>query len=430
MNVQGIRGVKIPGRLVLGLFLACWSLACSRQETDRPEVVRPVKTMVVTTGENERVRSFPGVAEASSTAELAFQVSGVLVDLPVKEGQKVAAGDVIARLRSAEFEARLKALQGQLDQARANLQSLRAGQRPEEIMRLEAQVRAADAKLANAKIEYDRAARLLRSNSISRSNHDLAQTAYRVAREEQEAAGQMLEKGAIARQEDIDAQEAAVRGLEGQVVEANLQLEDATLRAPYDGVIAQRFVDVNQNVAAKSPVVRFQDVDELVVAVDVPEGVMASIRRSDLVRSVAEFTGAPGLQFPVQLREIAQIADPATQTFKVRVAMKSPENVKLLPGMSATVTITYRRAGILGNRILVPIQAVLREATGTRIAWVIGADGFVTRREVTVGDVTGGEIEVLQGLEPGDRVAVAGVSRLREGMKVRDLGTELGGGRP
>ncbi|MFO0947501.1 MAG: efflux RND transporter periplasmic adaptor subunit [Planctomycetota bacterium] len=428
MNVSRGRLDVFSRRLAFCLSLTCLFTACTRPEGTRPEVIRPVKTMVVVRGESERVRSFPGVAEASMTAELAFQVSGVLVDFPVKEGQKVAAGDLIGQLRPTEFEARLKALQSQLDQARANLQSLRAGQRPEEIMRLEAQLRAADAKLANAKIEYDRAARLLRSNSISRANHDLAQTAYRVAKEEQEAASQMLEKGAVAREEDIDAQEAVVRGLEAQVVEANLQLSDATLRAPYDGVIAQRFVDVNQNVAAKSPVVRFQDVQELVVAVDVPEAVMAGIRSSEITRSIAEFTGAPGLEFPVTLREMAQVADPATQTFKVRVVMKAPENVKLLPGMSATVTITYHRAGILGDRILVPIQAVVKEDAGKQTVWVIGPEGVVSRREVKIGEATGAEVEVLEGLEAGDRIAVAGASMLREGMKVRDLGDELGGG--
>ena len=112
----------------------------------------------------------------------------------------------------------------------------------------------------------------------------------------------MLEKGTIAREEDIEAKEAEVRGLEGRVVEANIQLEDCTLRAPYDGVIAQRFVEEEQNVQAKEPVVRFQDVDEIDIAVDVPETVMAAdIRSADIVQMVAEFSGAPGLQFPVQI---------------------------------------------------------------------------------------------------------------------------------
>ena len=107
-----------------------------------------------------------------------------------------------------------------------------------------------------------------------------------------------------------------------------MQLSDTTLTAPYDGVIAQRFVEEGQNVQAKQPVVRFQDVEEIEIVVDVPETVMAAdIRTADVIELVAEFSGAPGLRFPVEIREIAQVADPTTQTFKVRAAMQAPTDV-------------------------------------------------------------------------------------------------------
>ena len=238
-----------------------------------------------------------------------------------------------------------------------------------------------------------------------------------------------LEQGTIARQEDIEAQEAQVRVLEGGVVEANIQLEDSTLRAPYDGVIGRRFVEERQNIRAKEPVVQFQDVDEVDIAVDVPETVMiADIRTADIVQMIAMFSRAPGLEFPVRIREIAQVADPITQTFQVRVAMKSPPGMNVLPGMTATVTLTYRRANILADRILVPISAVFKEATGEQVAWVVGPDQTVSRRPVKLGEATGSQIEIAEGLQPGDRIAVAGVAFLREGMKVRDLGDALGGG--
>ena len=80
------------------------------------------------------------------------------------------------------------------------------------------------------------------------------------------------------------------------------------------------------------------------------------------------------MQFPVHIREIAQQADPTTQTFRMRVAMKVPPGVTVLPGMTATVTLTYRRASILGNQILVPISAVLKDAAGKQVVWVIGPD--------------------------------------------------------
>jgi membrane fusion protein, multidrug efflux system len=94
------------------------------------------------------------------------------------------------------------------------------------------------------------------------------------------------------------------------------------------------------------------------------------------------------------------------------------------------VTLTYRRAGVLGDRILVPVSAVSKDGDGEQGAWLVGPDQIVLRRPVKIGEATGGQIEVIEGLRPGDRIAVAGIPFLREGMKVRDLGDALGGGQP
>jgi RND family efflux transporter MFP subunit len=415
--------------LPLSLSSILFAAGCAQQTASPNEADRPVKTMVVVAGGSPQVRIFPGKVEASKRVVLAFQVSGLLAQLPVKEGQSVTHGEVIAQLRQDEFQARLKTVQGQLDQSRASLRALHRGERPEERLRLESQVRAAEAKLANARAEFDRTSSLLSHRAISQSDYELTKTAYAIAQEELKAAQQMLEIGAIAREEDIDAREAEVRGLEGRVVEAALQLEDCTLRAPYDGVIAERFVEQNQSVKAQEPIVKFQDVDEIVIAVDVPESVMvADLRSADIVQMLAEFNAAPGLQFPVQIREIAQRADPTTQTFTVRAAMKAPASVNLLPGMTATITLTSRRASVLGDPILVPISSVFKDGAGEQVVWVIGSDQNVLRRPVKMGEAMGSRIEIVDGLQPGDRIAVAGVTFLRQGMKVRDLGDALGGG--
>ncbi|HEY7333856.1 MAG TPA: efflux RND transporter periplasmic adaptor subunit [Bryobacteraceae bacterium] len=411
------------GALAL-LFFA----GCSRQEPPRSEIVRPVKTMIVAAEDTLDTRIFPGKVDAAKQAELAFQVPGVLISLPVKEGQSIAKGEIIAQLRRDEFQARLQTAQGQFDQAEAALDALRLGERPEEQIRRETQERAAAAKLANAKTEFERYARLVQSSAVSRSEYELAQTAYTVAQEEHQAAVQLLQKGTTARKEDIDAQEAVVRGLGGRVADARLQLQDSTLRAPYDGVIAQRFVEEGQSVALNRPVVRFQSAGAIDVVIDVPEAAIASgIRSPNIVGMVAEINGAPGRQYPVRIKEIAQVADPVTQTFPVRFEMRPPSGVTILPGMTATVTISRRHPSPGGNRIFVPISAVSKRDTGEQVAWVLGPDGVVRSRPVTMGAVRDADVEIVEGLEPGDRIVVAGVTFLHDGMKVRDLGSALGG---
>jgi RND family efflux transporter MFP subunit len=405
------------------------AVGCSQQEKPRPEVVRPVKTMVVAGGDVTGVRSFPGRVQGSRSVDLAFQVPGLLDRLPVKEGQRVAQGALIAQLRQDEFQARLQAERGQLEQARVALNALRLGERPEERLRREAQVRAAEARLANARAERERFARLVQAKAVSRTDYERAETAYRVAQEEHKAALQILEQGTIARQEDIEAQEAQVRVLESRLGETTIQHKDSTLRAPYTGVIARRFVEEGQNLRAKEPVVQFQDADEIDIALDVPEAVMvADILSAKIEQMSASFSSAPGHTFPVRIREMAQAADPVTQTYQVRVTLKSPPGMNVLPGMTATVAVHYRRPKSQGNRMLVPISAVFKDATGEQVVWVVKPDQTVSRRPVTIGEATGGQIAIARGLQPGDRIAVAGVTFLRDGMKVRDLGDALGGG--
>jgi multidrug efflux system membrane fusion protein len=412
------------GTTAAALLLA----ACSRPPEAPTEIVRPVRTFVVAGGADTGSRTFPGRVDAAKQVELTFQVPGLLIDLPVREGQRVAQGDLVARLRPDEFQARLDALQGQLSRARADLQGLQAGARPEEQLRLEAQLRSTDATLANARVDLDRATQLLASQTISRLEFDRADTAFRVALENREAARASLDQSLTGREEDILAKQSEVAGLEARVVEAGIQLADTTLTAPYAGVIARRFVEQGQSIRAKQPVVKFQDVEEIEIAVDVPESVMVSaLRTADITSLTAEFSAAPGRVFPVQVREVAQRADPVTQTFNVRVAMQSPSDLNLLPGMTATVTMNYRRAEVLGPNILVPVAAVVQDTAGASIVWIIGPDQTVTTRPVRVGTVSGGLIEITEGLQPGDRIAAAGASHLREGMKVSDLGDALGG---
>jgi RND family efflux transporter MFP subunit len=154
---------------------------------------------------------------------------------------------------------------------------------------------------------------------------------------------------------------------------------------------------------------------------------IADIRSADLVQIMATFSSAPGVEFPVRIKEVAQAADPITQTFEVRVTMKPPPGMNLLPGMTATVTPTSRRAGIRDDRILVPISAVSQDGAGKPVVWVVGPDKTASRRPVKIGEATGGQIAITAGLQPGDRIAVAGLRSMRDGMKVSDLGNALGG---
>src|SRR5262245_21422493 len=110
----------------LALHAGAWLAGCSRSAEPPTQGIRPVQTMTIADAGSFDVRVFPGRVDAAKKAELTFMVPGLLIELPVKEGQTVAAGDVIARLRQDEFVARKAVVVGQLDQARARLTALMA----------------------------------------------------------------------------------------------------------------------------------------------------------------------------------------------------------------------------------------------------------------------------------------------------------------
>jgi membrane fusion protein, multidrug efflux system len=399
---------------------------CGRGPAERVVQTRPVKTVVVSSSDGTVKRTFAGRVVAGREADLGFRVAGLLASLPVREGQRVKQGEVVAVLRQDEFRARLTSLQGQLTQAEAGLRALRAGLRPEERARIESQVRAAEARMQNAKAEFERFSELIRENAVARTEFELRETQYRVAQEDLKAARQLFEQSATGRKEDIDATEANVQSLRARVEEVQIQMTDSTLRAPFTGVIAQRFVEENQNIAVGQAVVRFQDSEEITVGIDVPESVMAAdLTSKDIVGLMAEFSAVPGREFPVQIREVSQVADAVTQTFRVRAVMKTPEGLSLLPGMTATIRMTVR-GGEAAGLVRVPLTAIYRGGSGEAVAWVVGDDLKARRRGVKLGAISGGAVEVVDGLKAGERIAIAGVSQLQEGLEVRVLSDGLG----
>jgi membrane fusion protein, multidrug efflux system len=90
--------------------------------------------------------------------------------------------------------------------------------------------------------------------------------------------------------------------------------------------------------------------------------------------------------------------------------MNPPSGVTILPGMTATVTVTYRQPGLRANSIFVPISAISQQDNGAQVAWVIGPDQIVRPRRVRMGVAKDGEIEVVKGLKPGDRIGWNGLS--------------------
>jgi RND family efflux transporter MFP subunit len=346
------RGSLLPLLVGFTFLTGCQEAPPPAPET---EVSRPVAMLEVTGSDVASGLRFPGRVQAVQRAELAFNVPGRIVAFPAREGETLSAGDLIASLDPAVFEARLSAARAEFDAART---------------------------------DYERVRKIWeQSQAVAKAEVDQKRTAMEVARSAYAAARQ-------------DA-------------------EDTRLTAPFDGLIARRYAENFQNVQAKEPVVSLQNVDELEIVIHVPERVMRSEPRR--AAAFAQFDDIPGRRFPVTLKSYSAEADPQTQTYEVVLGLTRPQDVTILPGMSAEVL--PEAAGEAGaSAVTVPLRAVTSAPDGTPRVWVVDPEtDRVASRRVAVGSILGSDVTVLEGLQAGERVVTAGLGRLRDGMLVRPL---------
>ena len=219
----------------------------------------------------------------------------------------------------------------------------------------------------------------------------------------------------------LDQSRAARNVALAAVDDAEAALADTRLLAPFGSLVGERFVENFQHVRPQQPIVSLIDVRNLDIEVDFPESVAAQYASGREHEAFARFETAPGREFELRLKEAATQADPRTQTFRVTFTMPQPEGINLLPGMTATVTL---RIGIAATQgVVIPIAAIFSDETRGTYVWVVErAEMMVSKRAVVTGEPVGtSEVEILNGLEVGETIATSAVSRLSEGMRIREL---------
>jgi RND family efflux transporter MFP subunit len=142
------------------------------------------------------------------------------------------------------------------------------------------------------------------------------------------------------------------------------------------------------------------------------------------VKPEIEVSTVPDRRFPARLISFKTTADPVTRTYRATFAFDNPEDVNVLPGMTAKVVLTFPGEGQkeVGGGILIPAAAVIVDTDGTSFVWRYDpTSSQVSRATVTLGDMSAASIHVLSGLQGGDRIAISGAAHLLEGMQVRPL---------
>lgn len=222
---------------------------------------------------------------------------------------------------------------------------------------------------------------------------------------------------------DCDEAESLFRVAEASVQMREKALQDSELRAPFDGVVATRYIENHEHIQAKQPILSFQDIATIEIVIQVPERFVTHGGPQSLHALAVRF-GVDGDRWrEVTIREYRMQSDAVCRTYDVVLALPRPADIAILPGMTATVRGSVPQDKEDQKRrpscVIVPVEAIVNDG-GKTFVWVIAEAGGIPRKTlVDLGALRGDGVEVHAGLQPGQHVAIAGLHALSEDSPVR-----------
>jgi len=349
--------------LIVALLLG----GCGRSDETAEERLRPVRFVTVGDASVFRDRSFSGISKSSRESRLSFKVSGTAINVPVQIGQRLNAGDLIAEVDPASY-----VLQAQ--QAQATLVEAQANDR-------------------RATANYERTKGLYANSNASLNDLESARAQAESASAVARAAGKALE---IAR----------------------LNVSYTRLTAGTDCSIASLDIEVNENVASGQQVASVSCGDVFEVTLDLPESLIGDV--DELTPVSVRFGSIPNQEFSGVISEVAVASAAGSAAFPVVIKITGSHPL-LRSGLAADVTFQFYSAAVEGGAVL-PVTVVINDPNGTFVFVAepteVEGEAMVSRRAVKLGELTQSGIEIIEGLQQGDRVITAGISVIRDGQRV------------
>ena len=345
--------------LLLFIFTAC------KKDTEE-EIIRPVKIQEINSSQNENLNiDFPAQISPTQKTILAFKYAGKIKSINFESGDFVKKGQVIATIDDSDYKVNLEAFSKKYE--------------------------AANAVVQNAEAQFSRAEKLYKGGAMPKKDYDNAVMQKNVA---------------------ISTLKEASAGLEN----ARNTLNDTKIIAPYDGYIDKKIVEVGAIVPEGGPVVSYISNDITDIFVN------ASLKDIEYIKNASDINfkdNSTEKIYTLKIKSIAQNPDSINLTYPVTFTFSNlGKDEKFLSGQTGTVTISVKNNG--NQEILIPLDALF-EDNGSNV--YLFKNGIAVKTAVEIGELREtNKISIVKGLKIGDKVIVAGVSKLVDGDKVKLLG--------
>jgi len=359
---------------------------------EQEEALPRVEVVQVSRSSQKSEIELPGNIEAITEAPILARADGYLRRRIADIGDRVVTGQALAEIEAPELDEQVSQAKASLQQAKSALDEALANNEQ------------GKANLEFARVAAERWSNLVARGVVSKHENDQYQAQYHA----QLAGVQSLEKAVAAQRSNIAAAEANVARLEK--IQSYL-----VVKAPFNGVITLRNVDVGALVNSGSTLLfRIAQTGTLRTYVNVPQANASSIHVGQTARLTV--SNLPGHQFTGAVVRTANALDPNSRTLLVEVQVPNAEGL-LLPGMYAEVDLSSTRSN---PPVLVPSEALITRGEGATVA-LVRPDHTVHIQPIQVGRDYGDRLEVISGLEPGDSIIPNPGDAAHEGLKVNPV---------
>ncbi|MGM0471516.1 MAG: efflux RND transporter periplasmic adaptor subunit [Bacillota bacterium] len=428
-------------KLVVIVMIAVLSLmlvGCSgQQQAEVSQSIRPVRYQQITKSKNTIERTFSGRLRPSISSRLSFRIAGQIDQILVDLGDQVEEGELLAVLDQSDYRLQVKSAAANLKQAEARMESSRSrvaqakqklAQMKSKVAQAKSGIASAEAKVVEAAANYERSRQLYQNDNISKSAYDKARSAHQTAQSKLEEAQARLTEAKAGREEaeaalkgakqEVKSAEEAVGGYQKQLELAKLKLSYTKLRAPKAGSIVMQNHEVNENVAAGTPVLLLSSGQNLEVELSVAETAISKINQGDTVE--ISVSALDRQQIKGRVTEVGDAAVDQEVTYPVKVTLT--ENIsELRAGMTAEAKFEFELSAD-NSRLIVPATAVGGDQQGNFLYLIKDVQnnrGTVKKVRVQTGSMSAEGITIKSGLEAGELVVTAGISKLTDGQQVK-----------
>lgn len=397
--------------MMIGLLA---TTACSEQQpAAAPE--KEVKQVVVAAVKKEQavtVTELSGTLEPLEEAVVSFEVGGRLVEMARNEGDKVKAGEVLARVNAQDYSLQVASSNAAVQQSAATLSKVNNGAREQEVTQARLLVEKATVALQKMQDDFKRIEQLYQQKAISQSEFETAQNGLTIAQKDLQNAQQaysLVTQGA--RSEDKELSRATYNQAVIAKEAAASTLAKTQLRSPINGTIIAKLTSAGNLVGSGTPVYKVGNIDTLKVVLPVPDREIATWKEGEVVSLDLYDQRRDG-----KVTKIFPATNQSTGTIGVEVQIANPAH-DWFAGQVVKATKTIK--GQVG--IYVPVEAVISRGKDDAHVFVDAA-GKALKTKVEIGQIASDKLEIKSGLKEGDQPIVKGVDRLFDGDPIEATG--------